>query len=316
MGIYLDRSKRIEVKGEISPENQKIWNQYYRAMKMKGLSDKTIYNYQKDLEQWFRFMNTEQFGLNVLDATEDDISEFLFYCQEQGNNANRIKRRMSAISALYIFLKKKKLTKENPVELLDRPTNAKPVVVQTYLTLDQVNLMKEKLKECNDLQLQTYALFSLSTMARVNAVCNLKWKQINFDECEVNDVLEKGDKIVDLFFSEEVRDLLLKLKKQREEKNIDCEYVFVSKRNGEYRGVLAGTLGQWAKKIGKMIGLESGLHCHDFRHSFSNILKNDFNVPLEQVSALLNHSSTEVTLKHYLKRDNRKIKDLLKNVNI
>lgn len=146
MGIYLDRSKRIEIKGDISLENEKIWKQYYRNMKMKGLSDKTIYNYQKDLEQWFRFMNTEQFGLNVLDATEDDISEFLFYCQEQGNNAKRIKRRMSAISALYIFLKKKKLTRENPIDLLDRPTDSKPVVVQTYLTLEQVNLMKEKIK--------------------------------------------------------------------------------------------------------------------------------------------------------------------------
>ena len=46
MGIYAERSKRVNIDGSISPENEKIWNQYYRAMKMKGLSDKTIYNYE------------------------------------------------------------------------------------------------------------------------------------------------------------------------------------------------------------------------------------------------------------------------------
>ena len=307
MSIYAERSKRINIDGDISSENEKIWNQYYRAMKMKGLSDKTIYNYECDLKQWFRFMNEEQFGLSILEATEDDIAEFLFHCQEQGNNANRIKRRMSSISALYRFLKKKRLTRENPVELLDRPTSAKPVVVQTYLTTDQVALMKEKLKEHGDLQLEVYALLSLSTMGRVNAISNIKWKQIDFEECEIREVLEKGDKVVDLFFNREVKELLIKLKEQRELNGIDTEYVFISKKNGEYRKVVASTLGQWAKKIGVMIGLEHGLHCHDFRHSGATLLKNA-GMPLEEVSTLLNHNSTDTTRKFYIKEDNKKLK--------
>lgn len=308
MSIYAERSKRINIDGNISADNEKIWNQYYRAMKMKGLSDKTIYNYECDLKQWFKFMNEEQFGLSILDATEDDIAEFLFHCQEQGNNANRIKRRMSSISALYIFLKKKRLTRENPVELLDRPTNSKPVVVQTYLTTEQVSLMKEKLKENGDLQLEVYALLSLSTMGRVNAISNVKWKQINFEECEIREVLEKGDKVVDLFFNREVKELLINLKEYRAANGIDTEYVFISKKNGEYRKVATSTLGLWAKKIGVMIGLEHGLHCHDFRHSGATLLKNA-GMPLEEVSTLLNHNSTDTTRKFYIKEDNRKLKE-------
>ena len=308
MSIYAERSKRINIDGTISADNEKIWNQYYRAMKMKGLSDKTIYNYECDLKQWFKFMNEEQFGLSILDATEDDIAEFLFHCQEQGNNANRIKRRMSSISALYIFLKKKRLTRENPVELLDRPTNSKPVVVQTYLTTEQVSLMKEKLKENGDLQLEVYALLSLSTMGRVNAISNVKWKQINFEECEIREVLEKGDKVVDLFFNREVKELLINLKEYRAANGIDTEYVFISKKNGEYRKVATSTLGLWAKKIGVMIGLEHGLHCHDFRHSGATLLKNA-GMPLEEVSTLLNHNSTDTTRKFYIKEDNKKLKE-------
>ena len=153
-----------------------------------------------------------------------------------------------------------------------------------------------------------YALLSLSTMGRVNAISNIKWKQINFEECEIREVLEKGDKVVDLFFSQEVKDLLIKLKEQRELNGIDTEYVFISKKNGEYRKVVASTLGQWAKKIGIMIGLEHGLHCHDFRHSMATLLKNA-GMPLEEVSVLLNHNSTDTTRKFYIKEDNKKLKE-------
>ena len=44
---------------------------------MKGLFDKTIYNYECDLKQWFKFMNKDQFGLSILDATEDDINAII-----------------------------------------------------------------------------------------------------------------------------------------------------------------------------------------------------------------------------------------------
>ena len=145
-------------------------------------------------------------------------------------------------------------------------------------------------------------------MGRVNAISNIKWKQIDFDECEIREVLEKGDKVVDLFFNKEVRELLIKLKEYRELNNIDTEYVFISKKNGEYRKVAASTLGLWAKRVGGLIGLEYGLHPHDFRHSGATLLKNA-GMPLEEVSTLLNHASTDVTRKFYIKEDNKKLKE-------
>lgn len=307
MSIYAERSKRIIVEGEINPQNEKLYNQYKRAMTIKGLSEKTIYNYETDLIAWFRFMHSQQFNLLVVDATEDDLEEFFYYCQTQGNNANRIKRRMSSISAFYIFLKKKKILRDNPIEMLDRPTNAKPVTVQTYLTMEQVELMKKKLKEHGNLQLETYALFSLSTMARVNAISNVKWKQINFDTREVVDVVEKGDKITNLYFSKEVSDLLLKLKKEREDNGVDCEYVFATNFRGKWQGVTVSTLHSWCKKIGDMIG--SPLHPHDYRHSGATLLKN-MGMSLEDVSTLLNHQGTDVTRKFYIKEDKSKLQGI------
>lgn len=52
-----------------------------------------------------------QFNQSVVDLEEDDILEFITFAKEQGNNTERIKRRLSTISAFYKFLKRKKILK-------------------------------------------------------------------------------------------------------------------------------------------------------------------------------------------------------------
>ncbi|MCR5120851.1 MAG: tyrosine-type recombinase/integrase [Ruminococcus sp.] len=69
-----------------------------------------------------------------------------------------------------------------------------------------------------------------------------------------------------------------------------------------------GTLGEWCKKIGEMIGVPQ-LHSHDWRHTQSQ-LYSLAGMPLEDISALLNHSGTDVTRKHYLKTDTRRLTQL------
>lgn len=160
-------------------------------MSLRELSPKTICQYEKDLEQWFIYIYDNQFNQSVTELTDDDITEFFYFCKQQGNNTERMKRRMAAISAFYKYLRKKKLIQENPTEFLDRPKKGQPITVQTFLTKEQIELMRKKLDEYGNLQLKTYALLSLSTMARVNAVANIKWKQINFDDRTINGVLEK-----------------------------------------------------------------------------------------------------------------------------
>ena len=309
-----ERSKRIVLHNEeklkqINPETQKLMQKYKIDMSLRDLSPKSIYGYEKDLNQWFIYILDHQFNQCVTELSDDDITEFLYFCKQEGNNVERMKRRMAAISAFYKFLRKKKLIKENPTEFMDRPKKGMPVTVQTYLTPEQVDLMRTKLTEYGDLQLKTYAMFSLSTMARVNAIANLKWEQIDCEAREGRDVLEKEGYIVELSFSNEVKDLLLALKKEREEKGInDYGWVFYSRYNNETKPISNGTLLEWCKKIGNMIGVPT-LHCHDFRHSGATLLKN-MGMSLEDISELLHHSGTDVTSKFYIKKDTSKIKAL------
>lgn len=311
-----ERSKRIclydaDKAKEINPETLKLFQKYQIDMSIRDLSENSIKQYNADLMQWFIYMYNNQFNLSVLEATEDDITEYYYWRKQQGNNVNRQKRVMSSVSAFYKFLRKKKLITESPVEFIDRPKNGLPITVQTYLTKEQVQLMREKLTEYGDIQLLTYAFLSLTTMARVNAIAHLRWEQMDEEERIFSDVLEKEGKIVELSFSEEVLGYLKKLKEYRLNNDIDDHgWVFYSQSVTDDRAINNGTLNEWCKKIGNMIDVPT-LHPHDYRHSMATLLKNE-GVALEDVSIMLNHAGTDVTKKFYIKTDTskvRKIKD-------
>lgn len=306
-------SKKIKFRDDeklknINKETLKLVDKYKIDMSIRELSKGSIDGYINDLEHWLIYIYDNQDNQCITDLTEDDIVEFLYYCKENGNNSRRIKRRISSIATFYKFLRRKKIIQENPLEFFERPKKDTDIITQTFLTQAQVDLMKQKLKENGDLQLEVYALFSLSTMGRVNAVCNARWEQIDFDERTVNDVLEKEGKIVVLYFSNEVKDLLLKLKEYRKENEIDDKgWVFITRYNNDFNQVAKGTMQNWAKRVGELIGVPT-LHAHDFRHSQSQLLKLA-GMPLEDISILLNHSGTEVTVKHYLRQDKKKTQE-------
>lgn len=229
-----ERSKRVYLYDKdkmehINPETLRLFQKYQVDMSIRDLSKNTVEQYNADLKQWFIFMYDRQFNLSVLEATEDDITEYYYWRKQQGNNVNRQKRVMASISAFYKFLRKKKIIKESPVEFIDRPKQGQPIAIQTYLTKEQVQLMREKLEEYGDIQLQVYAFMSLTTMARVHAIANLKWDQIDLEQRICENVLEKEGKIVELSFSEETKDYLEKLIEYRKENNInDYGWLFVT----------------------------------------------------------------------------------------
>jgi integrase len=118
--------------------------------------------------------------------------------------------------------------------------------------------------------------------------------------------LEKESKIVTLYFNEEVKELLIRLKSCREIAEVDDKgWLFITFYRQEYNKVRKGTLQDWSKRIGTVINIPS-FHAHDFRHSGSQLLKIK-GCPIEIISELLNHSGIDVTRKHYLRQDKTKM---------
>lgn len=311
------RSRRITFdvnKSELNKESVDLLKKYKSHMTIKELSEKTIYNYECDLYAWFSYIKIFQNNKSVLEIDEDDLSEYFYYRKTNGNNSRRMRGVMASISAFYIHLKKKRIHRENPMDFIDRPRKDTSVVVQTFLTQEQVDQMIEKLIVLGDLRLQTYICLGLSTMARVNALRNIRWEQIDFENNLITEVKEKEGYIVDLDFDNYTKELLLQLKEKYQNDNVNCDYVFAVYHSGGWKVPTSSTCNDWCKKAGSLIGVPT-LHNHDLRHSAATIAKSN-GANLEDVSRMLNHKSTDVTLKHYIKEDNSKLKEAKKKFGV
>lgn len=300
---------------QINPKNKDLIRKYF-SFKNLNLSDTSKLNYESDFNQWLTYILDHYENKYILDFETDDAVDMIedyiaFRTSILGNFERRIQRVMSNISSFYLYLRKKRKVKENPIDFLDRPRvgkGEKLQIKQTFLTKEQVEEVRKGLKELGDIQLELFFEFGLSTMARVNAISNVKIEQIDYETNRVERVLEKEGYEVTLFPSQRCMELIKQWIKYREENNIENEYLFISKYKGEWGKVDTGTLKTgWIKKIGKIIN-EPELHCHDLRHSGSNLLFHS-GMTLENVSKLLNHKGTQVTQDHYLQMDYGKLQD-------
>ncbi|MGG2091238.1 tyrosine-type recombinase/integrase [Bacillus sp. S13(2024)] len=298
---------------KVNHKNKELIRKYF-VFKNMNLSETSKKSYQSDFNQWLVYIMENYENRYILDIVDEDVDEmvdliedFIAFCTSVlENNERRISRRMSSISSFFLYLRKKRKIKENPIDFMDRPkvrAGEKLQVKQTFLTKEQVEKIREELSKLNDIQLNLFFNFGLSTMARANAISNVKLNQIDFEQQRVNDVLEKEGKIVTLYPSELAMNLIKEWLEYRKEQGIESEYLFITRYGGGWKNADKSTLqGSWIKKIGNLIGIPE-LHCHDLRHSGSNLLYHS-GMKLEDVSSLLSHSGTDVTRKHYL-QDNK-----------
>ena len=294
---------------KLNKKNVDVIKKYF-AFKNMNLAESSRKSYESDFNQWLVYILENYENQNLVEIVEKDVEEmvdlledyFAFCTSVLENKERRMQRRMSSISSFFLYLRKKRKIRENPIDFLDRPkvkAGEKLQVKQTFLTKEQVEDIRKGLKEIGDLQLELFFEFGLSTMARVNAISNVRIDQIDFDKLRVNDVLEKEGKIVKLYPSKRAIELIQEWLKYREENGIESEYLFITRYGGEWKKIDKSTFqGTWIKKIGKIIGVPE-LHCHDLRHSGSNLLYHA-GMKLEDVSLLLSHSGTDVTKAHYL----------------
>ncbi len=299
---------------QINPKNLELWRKYLVGKNMK-LSDATKENYESDINQFFIYILNNYDNKFIFDIDAEEMSEIIedyvaFCANVLGNKNKRLARRLSSISSLYVYYKKKRKVKENPLDLIERPQadHGKYQIKQTYLTKEQVELIRKELEEKNDLQLQLFFEIGLSTMARVNALSNIKIDQIDLNNRIIENVIEKEGYEVTLFFSERCKELIIKWLNYRKENNINNDYLFITKFKGEWVKTDKSVMQKnWIKKIGKIIN-EPQLHCHDLRHSGSNLLFQS-GMPIESISELLNHKGLDVTKRHYLTINVEKIKN-------
>lgn len=322
-----EKEKRMRVQyttplliSQINSKNKELYQKYLNGK--RSLSKSTQKGYQSDINQFFVFLLRNYDNKYLLDfdveGSADMLDDFVAMCTSiLGNKDRRITRRLSSISSIYIYFKKKRKIKENPVELLERPTivKGKYEVKQTFLSQEQVNLIREKLAEIDDKQLTCFFNVGLCTMARANALSNIKIENIDIEKKRITGNIEKEGYVVTLMLDDRCISNIKDLLEERKQKGIESEFLFITRYGGEWKKADKSALQSgWIKKIGEFIN-EPELHCHDLRHSGSN-LRFQAGMKLETVSKLLSHKSTQVTQDFYLKTNDDKLQEEMEQFNI
>lgn len=299
---------RRDILEKVNYQNVDYAQQYLKNLMLNDISSNAKSNKIFSLTSWFDYIYENQEDKCVTELNENDLEEYFYYMSSVKNNkASTISHHMGDISAFYIYLRKKGIMYYNPMDNVKRPNIIVNEDHKHYLSEEKVEELKVKLKENGDLQLEVYALFSLSTGARATAVASVRWEQIDFDKRMVLNVKEKNHKVVTLYFNKNVKELLLNLKQYREDNNIqDGGYVFITYTYNYCDGanrkpMSASALGNWCKKIGKLIDVPE-LHPHDFRYTAGNLMLQKGG-DIGMVSLMLNHSNLATTFKHYISRN-------------
>ena len=312
--VHYATPDRVE---KINPKNLDLWRKYLNGK--RTLSEATKNSYESDMNQFFVYVLLNYDNKYLFDFDTEDMADllddYIAMCTSVfENNEKRIARRISSISSMYIYYKKKRKIKENPVELLERPDcKGSGVLKQVFLNKEQVETIREELVKMDNTQLSLFFELGLYTMARVNALSSIKISQINLDKNRIEGIVEKEGYIVTLLFDNRCKELIVKWIDERKQNGINSDLLFITKHDGKYNNAKGSMQNTWIKKIGKIINED--LHVHSLRKSGSN-LRYQAGMPLEQVSKALNHKGTQVTQDHYLQTNFDKLQEELEKFSI
>lgn len=300
--------RRKEILNKVNPENVELAQSYLKYINISNFEKSTVSSKIQLLLHFLNYIHENLDDKLVTDITVSDMEDYLLYLGKCGLQPNSISTKMNGLSVFYKYLINKGVTMFNPIYYIPKPHKMKTEDNRHFLTREQIEILRDKLEENGDRTLQVYAFFSLSTAARVTAVSSVRWEQIDFEKRMVYKVKEKFSNYCTLIFSDYVRDLLLKLRTEREQNKInDGGWVFPSptkfyKDNCvEIRHIGSGALCQWAHKVGEMCGVPD-LTPHDFRRTCCNLLLQEGG-DIAITSLILHHKNISTTLHHYCKKD-------------
>lgn len=307
--IFKDISlRRREILNKVNPENVELAQSYLKYINISNFERSTVSAKIQLLLHYLNYIHENLDDKLVTEITVAEMEDYLLYLGNCGLEPNSISTKMNGLSIFYKYLINKGITMFNPIYYIPKPHKLKTEEHRHFLTEEHIEILKEKLEENGDRTLQVYAFFSLSTAARVTAVSSIRWEQIDFEKRMVYKVKEKFSNYCTLLFSDYVKELLLKLRAEREANKInDGGWVFPSptkfyKDNCvEIRHIGSGALNSWAHKVGAMCGVPE-LTPHDFRYSACNMLLQKGG-DIAITSLILHHKNIATTLHHYCNKN-------------
>ena len=290
----------------MSQENDNFINLFDDYLKNeRGYSKNTIIAYLNDLQEFKKFL-LENGGFTGWDQVHSrDIEIFLQSLANLSRARTTQSRKMSSLRSFYNFLIKRKLIKQDPMQLISLRLGEKRLP-QFFYEKQVKQVLNSLSNSSDDLSIRNLALFELfyTTGMRLSEISNLTLDQIDFD-LKLILVHGKGNKDRYVLFSDStdkaLRAYLDQARSNLLKNNIDQNYVFL---NDQGRKLSSRGIEYVMQKVFNKAGISGKVHPHMLRHTFATQML-DNGADLRSVQELLGHESlsttqiyTHVTMKH------------------
>ena len=302
MGDYLNNSQLMELNRSLNSNldnlqvykhnvdttdyearNKSLLNGFISNKKLKGLSQKSLDYYTRELNQFLDYSIKL-----VLDYSPEDIRDYLLFRQELNNcsnvSLNNIRR---VLSSFYKWMEIEEFIIRNPLKAVG--ALKEPKRVKKPFTDEEIELMRAVLNRDYDSRDIAIFEFLLSTGVRASEcvsvdIADLDWTNRSFT------VIGKGDKERVCYFGTKAK---LALEEYLSYRSDDCPALFVTIDQPHHRLGASG-ISTMLRELGEYAGVEH-VHCHKFRRSLACNL-NHKGVPLDQIQKILGHTNINTTL--------------------
>jgi integrase/recombinase XerC len=278
----------------------------------KRYSIKTVESYQKDLLQFFDFIQAEFELDDPAQAKNVQVRSWVVQLVGRDQQPASIRRKLSALKSFYKYAMKKGAVKTNPAAKINTPKM--PERLPKFV--EQKNLVK-LLDQPESYFTDTYEGLRekliidvlYSTGMRRQELVGLEWGAVNFSKKQVK-ILGKGNKERLVPVSDNLISSLKNFQQQTREKNINTSnlpYVFLTD-NGKQ--MYPNFVYRIVKKHISLCSTVEKKSPHVLRHSFATHLSNN-GAKLNDIKELMGHASLAST-QVYTHNTIEQLKDIYK----
>ena len=161
----------------------KMLDSFVSYMKQKNMSNNTIDNYTRDLEQFQSF-----FDGDIAHATQDDIDNFIRHLNSMNRTPATVNRKLQSIKTFFKFLMRQNIVTKDPSKYLESSRIPKklprvPDTVDLLSVLNSIDSKRDKL---------IFQILYCTGLRRFEVI-KIKLEDINFHQSYIR-VLGKGSK--------------------------------------------------------------------------------------------------------------------------
>jgi integrase/recombinase XerC len=266
-----------------------VKNYFIYLKNERGLSERTLMAYQRDLDQLLGFLEIEKID-QPNQVTQHHIRAFIAQRHRQGLGGKSLQRLLSAIRSLYKWMLREGIAEHNPASPVRAPKS--PRHLPATLDADSIGQLLDI--PCDTpLAIRDKAIMELfySSGLRLSELASLHWDQLDLPSGMVT-VTGKGNRSRMVPVGRIAVEALLEWRKARAAfASFEEPHVFVSKQG---KPIATRTIQTRIRYWAKHQGMPQNIYPHLLRHSFaSHMLESSGD--LRAVQELLGHADISTT---------------------